>query len=117
MAYLAAAVIIVGIIGLLNLVLAFGVIRRLREHTVRLTAVEAGHGQSAEIMFGAGTTVQPFQAVTEDGMTLSRDGLTGRTLVSFFSRTAPPARSGCRSSSGMRRASRWPRPRRRGRGE
>lgn len=90
MAYLAAAVIIVGIIGLLNLVLTFGVIRRLREHTVRLTAIEAGHGQSAEIMFGAGTTVQPFQAVTEDGMTLSRDGLTGRTLVSFFSPDCTP---------------------------
>jgi len=90
MAYLAAAVIVVGIVGLLNLVLTFGVIRRLREHTVRFTAIEAGHGHSDPIMLGAGNTVQPFQAVTEDGVTFTRDGLAGRTLVSFFSPDCTP---------------------------
>ncbi|MEV4692212.1 TlpA disulfide reductase family protein [Micromonospora echinospora] len=92
MAYLAAAVIVVGIIGLLNLILAFGVIRRLREHTVRLTALEAGHGHNDQIMLGAGSTVAPFQAVTEDGVTVTRDGLTGRTLVAFFSPDCTPCR-------------------------
>ncbi|MDO3687525.1 TlpA disulfide reductase family protein [Micromonospora sp. C28ISP2-4] len=94
MAYLAAAVIVVGIIGLLNLVLALGVIRRLREHTVRLTALEAGHGHghSDGIMLGAGSAVQPFQAVTEDGVTVTRDGLAGPTLVAFFSPDCTPCR-------------------------
>ncbi|MGC4895253.1 TlpA disulfide reductase family protein [Micromonospora sp. DT31] len=92
MPYLAAAVTVVGIIGLLNLILTFGVIRRLREHTLRLTAVEAGHGHGDEIMLGAGNTVQPFQALAEDGATVSRDGLTGPTLVGFFSPGCAPCR-------------------------
>ncbi|MGA3526974.1 TlpA family protein disulfide reductase [Melissospora conviva] len=90
MAYLAAAVVVVGMIALLNLILAFGLIKRLREHTARLAVLEAGH--SSQIMLGAGESVQPFQAVAEDGAAVTRDGLTGRTLVGFFSPGCEPCR-------------------------
>ncbi|MGY3515353.1 TlpA family protein disulfide reductase [Micromonospora sp. PTRAS2] len=90
MAYLSAAVIVVGVIGLLNLILTFGLVKRLREHSERLAGLEAGHGD--QIMLQAGDTVGPFQAVTEDGVALTRDGLAGRTLVSFFSPGCAPCK-------------------------
>lgn len=87
MTYLEAAVLTVGLLCLLNLLLTFGVIRRLRQHTEhlnRLAPTELAPG------IGVGEAVGDFQTTTTTGETLSRTGLTGETLVGFFSPGCQP---------------------------
>jgi thiol-disulfide isomerase/thioredoxin len=81
--YLVAAVVIVGILCLLDLVLTYGVIRRLREHTEQLAQRPAT--PFPDIIIGAGSTVGAFTATTEDGESISADDLQVDTLVGFFS--------------------------------
>ncbi|GAB2947317.1 TlpA family protein [Micromonospora polyrhachis] len=88
MSYVWVGMVVVGLIGLLNLLLTFGVIRRLREHTEQLS--ELRHG--SDIILPAGATVGEFTADTIDGIRVSRDGLAGRTVVSFFSPHCAPCR-------------------------
>jgi Redoxin len=92
MGFLVAALVLVGALGMLNLVFTFGVIRRLREHTElfnRLgTGTAVGGGDSA--MTEAGGRIGEFAASTEDGEPVSRDLLAGSTLVGFFSPTCAP---------------------------
>ncbi|MDA0631857.1 TlpA disulfide reductase family protein [Nonomuraea sp. MCN248] len=83
--YLLAGVILVGLIGALNLILTFGVIRRLREHDRAL----AGHSAPDQGV-RVGGAVRGFTAVTVDGDPLTRAHLTGRTAVGFFSTTCAP---------------------------
>ncbi|GAA2355674.1 hypothetical protein Cme02nite_48410 [Catellatospora methionotrophica] len=83
MVYLTTAVILVGVIGMLNLVFTFGVVKRLREHTAELTELREHGGD--QIMLRAGATAGQFRAVATDGTAVARDELSGRTLVSFFS--------------------------------
>ncbi|MEV0597251.1 TlpA family protein disulfide reductase [Nonomuraea cavernae] len=83
--YLLAGVVLVGLIGALNLILIFGVIRRLREHEKAL-AVRPASDQILPI----GGAVGDFTAVTVDGDPLTRAHLTGRTAVGFFSTTCAP---------------------------
>ncbi|SEG72840.1 Thiol-disulfide isomerase or thioredoxin [Nonomuraea solani] len=63
-----------------NLFLTFGVIRRLREHTVRLAAIE----HPSESGLGVGAAVPDFHAATTEGSAVSladlRDAV---TVVSF----------------------------------
>jgi thiol-disulfide isomerase/thioredoxin len=87
--YVAAALLLLGALCLFNLVLIFGVIRRLREHTEALSGLSLVGGPS-EVILPAGSAVGPFVAVTVDGAAVSRDDLDGETLVGFF---AP----GCRN--------------------
>ncbi|GAB3141508.1 hypothetical protein GCM10027290_14370 [Micromonospora sonneratiae] len=88
MSYVLVAMVIVGLIGLFNLLLTFGVIRRLREHTEQLS--ELRHG--SDIILRAGATVGEFVADTTDGTQVSLDLLTGRTVVSFFSPHCAPCK-------------------------
>ncbi|MGY0233972.1 TlpA family protein disulfide reductase [Longispora urticae] len=90
MAFLAAAVILVGVLAALNLFLTFGVIRRLREHTRTLEELAGGgHG---DIMLAAGGAIGAFTATTTTGTTVSDTALSGPTLVGFFSPTCEPCK-------------------------
>jgi hypothetical protein len=81
MTYLVVA--FVGALCLLNLLLTFGVIRRLRVHTDLLS--RRGGGEQPTVMLGTGELVAEFETSTVDGRVLSRDRLSGSTLVAFFS--------------------------------
>jgi hypothetical protein len=85
MSYLTAAVLIVGVLCVLDLVLTFGIIRRLREHTELLSRRADGPRGSLDIVISPGQVVGDFAAVTTDGDPLSRAALTGQTLVAFVS--------------------------------
>ena len=63
MAILIAAVALVGVLCLLDLLLTFGVIRRLREHTDLLS----GLGQSQVLGLGKGKSPGTFSAMTTAG--------------------------------------------------
>jgi hypothetical protein len=80
-----AAVAVVGGLCLLDLLLTFGVIRRLREHTDMLTALNAAGGP-ARLALGlsAGDFPGAFSAVTTDGVPVN--GAAGLRVVAFFSR-------------------------------
>jgi hypothetical protein len=87
MAYLTAAVVLVGVLCVLDLVLTLGVIRRLRDHSDRLTKL-AEHPTAEypdpEIMAPKGSTVGGFSAVTTEGEAVALELLDGPTLVGFF---------------------------------
>jgi hypothetical protein len=98
MAFLVVAVVVVGLLGLVNLLFAFGVVRRLREHTELLDKLSnrpAG-GDAGPIMLPAGETVGEFETTTIDGERVTRDDLTGSTLVAVFS----PGCSACEAQMG-----------------
>ncbi|MEV6928529.1 hypothetical protein AB0M46_29135, partial [Dactylosporangium sp. NPDC051485] len=83
MSYLIAVVVLVGVVGLLNLVLTYGVIRRLREHTELLS------GGAAEAPWPApGTEIGAFAATTTAGRDLRTADLADGLQVGFF-------RTGC----------------------
>jgi thiol-disulfide isomerase/thioredoxin len=82
MPYLIAAVVVVGSLCVLNLMLTYGVIRRLREHATLLAQRPAG---MPDIIAGAGSVVGAFTATTVDGAELTADDLEPGTLVGFFS--------------------------------
>lgn len=75
------------VVGLLNLLVSAGIVRRLRELT-ELVRVQVGGplatGTTAP-MLGAGRTVGPFEANTTDGAAVGRALLSGVTLVGVFS--------------------------------
>jgi peroxiredoxin len=88
MVILSIAVVVVGALCLLNLVLTFGVIRRLREHTELLTQrIVDNAAAPGPIMLEPGATVGDFSVTTTNGVAVSRSDLTGRRLVGFFSPT------------------------------
>jgi hypothetical protein len=80
---LTAAVVVVGVIGVLNLLLTFGVIRRLREHTELIGTGGAG-ANTVSTMRRVGESIAPFDATTVAGDAISRDGLSGVTLIGVF---------------------------------
>jgi thiol-disulfide isomerase/thioredoxin len=85
MAYLTGAVVLVGLLCLLDLVLTLGVVRRLREHTSLLEqrrGLPAGFSEPPGVPVGE--TVGGFVASTAGGEPVSRELLAGRTLVGFF---------------------------------
>jgi thiol-disulfide isomerase/thioredoxin len=98
MAVLTAAVILVGILCVLDLLLTFGVIRRLRDHTETLSNLvrygassttgpapgTPGVGVATDIPV-VGTAVGEFTAATVDGEPVSTDSLTGTTAMVFLS--------------------------------
>jgi hypothetical protein len=80
MAILSAAVVVVGLLCLINLLLTFGVIRRLREHTEQL----AGFGQDIQVTdLAAGEVLAPFAVLDTTGEQLT--GPAGLRLIAFFS--------------------------------
>ncbi|MGN9843989.1 TlpA family protein disulfide reductase [Nonomuraea sp. H19] len=77
---------LMGTLTLLNLILTFGVIRRLREHTGLLSS------RGADTMATVGTTVADFAATTTDGEPITKEVLAGQTLVGFLSPTCGPCK-------------------------
>ncbi|GAA2600218.1 TlpA family protein [Dactylosporangium fulvum] len=89
MPFLAAAVVIVGLLCLLDLLLTVGVIRRLREHTEQLGQLSAAGGDSGSLPIGA--HVPQFEAGSIDGEPIGLDAADG-TVVGFFSTTCEPCK-------------------------
>jgi hypothetical protein len=81
MPILIAAVAVAGGLCLLDLLLTFGVIRRLREHTDIITAARNPTRQASAL--SAGELPGAFSAVTIDGAPVS--GAAGLQLVAVFS--------------------------------
>ncbi|MFB1046828.1 TlpA family protein disulfide reductase [Streptomyces chrestomyceticus] len=86
MSILVAAVTLVGLLALLNLILMLGVLKRLREHTERL-AYPMGRPSLSK-----GAQVGEFAVMTVDGESLCREQLSVETLVGFFSPTCGPCK-------------------------
>lgn len=81
MAILTVAVVIAIVLCLINLVLIFGIIRRLREHTALLS--EQAHADLPVTGLGTGDTPPSFTVTTTEGRVAT--GPAGLRLVAFFS--------------------------------
>ncbi|TWD82828.1 hypothetical protein FB561_3972 [Kribbella amoyensis] len=94
--FLTALVIVVGIVGVLNLLLLFGVVRRLKEHDQAIANIPYGPLQSppADSMRAPGSEVDEFTALSTDGVPVTKDSLTTETLVGFFSVSCAPCVEG-----------------------
>jgi thiol-disulfide isomerase/thioredoxin len=90
MALLVAAVTFVGLLGLLDLALTIGVVRRLREHSALLG--RRSPFPLGEAIAPAGGTIGDFAALSADGEPVRRDLLADRTLVGFFAPDCAPCR-------------------------
>jgi len=80
MAILVAAIGLVGLLCLADLLLTFGVIRRLREHTEQLAGLRGQDAPVTGLPYGA--TPEPFTALTASGERLH--GPAGLRVVAFF---------------------------------
>lgn len=87
MPYLVAAVLALGALGLLNLLLTVGVVRRLRQLAAAPGALPPG---LPDAVLPVGSTVTDFSSTTVDGLTVSRRDLDDGTLVGFFSPGCEP---------------------------
>lgn len=87
--------VVVGVIATLNLLLTLGVVRRLREHSERLStlATSGVDGTPGELPLSPGERPSEFTAITVDGQEISLSTLTSRrTLVGFFMADCPPCK-------------------------
>ena len=90
MTLLAVAVAVVGVLCLIDLVLTLGVVRRLRDHTSRLTAMNAAALDiPSDALRAPGTPVDPFTVTDIDGVDRSLGDLAEPTLVAFFAPDCP----------------------------
>ncbi len=87
MPVLMAVVALLGTLCTLNLVLTLGVVKRLREHTEMLGAM-----QEYPVRLDVGEEVGEFATSTTLGEPLVRDLLSGPALFGFFSPTCEPCR-------------------------
>jgi hypothetical protein len=76
--------VLVGVLSVLNLLLTFGVIRRLREHGQLIADAGIGDGGRGAPTLPVGQRVAEFSGTTTDGIPVSRDLLSGHTLVAFL---------------------------------
>ena len=81
MAILGAAIVVVGLLCLTDLLLTFGVIRRLREHTEKLAGMHSQDPPVSDLAIGEAPA--PFTASGIDGDSLT--GPAGLRMVAFFS--------------------------------
>lgn len=80
MSFITAALILVGLLGVINLALIFGVIRRQREHTELLSRNLAGEPATRGVL-PPGKRPSTFSATTVDGEPVAAQGL---ALVGFL---------------------------------
>jgi len=91
MGFLIAGMILVGFIGIVNLIFAIGVVRRLREHSVQLANMGTGVGGNSHLRaLPIGEEVGEFETTTVDGVPLNRDMMADETMVAFFGATCKP---------------------------
>jgi thiol-disulfide isomerase/thioredoxin len=84
MSFTVALVVLVGLLTVLNLALTVGVIRRLREHTERLSNRPA-RSSGPKVIAQPGEHAKPFAAVTVDAEQVSEAELVGApTLIGAF---------------------------------
>jgi hypothetical protein len=81
------AVIIVGLVSLANLLLAFGIIRRLREHSELIAQGSLDPAEVKVLRLAAGSAPAGFTATTADGRLLTN--ARGFSVVAFFSVACP----------------------------
>jgi thiol-disulfide isomerase/thioredoxin len=85
MVYLTAAVVLVGLLGLANLLLLVGVVRRLRKLSAQLPEMVNGPEP--------GEKIPSFTALTSEGDPISAESLMGTpALIGFFSPSCAPCR-------------------------
>jgi thiol-disulfide isomerase/thioredoxin len=90
MTLLAVAVAVVGVLCLIDLVLTLGVVRRLRDHSSRLTAMNAAALDiPSDALRAPGSPVDPFTATDIDGVDRSLGDLAEPSLVAFFAPDCP----------------------------
>jgi hypothetical protein len=87
MVVLVAAVVLIGLLAVANLVLTFGVIRRLREHTELFGRMGP---MNAPTMLSSGSRVGEYTATTLDGAQVSSADGGGHQLVGFLSLGCQP---------------------------
>ncbi|MFC3452128.1 TlpA family protein disulfide reductase [Amycolatopsis speibonae] len=93
MPILTAAVVLVGLLCVLDLLLSFGIIRRLREQNETLKNVQQKSGVDQQIALPAGATIGAFSTTTVGGAELSIADIDGsRALVGFFSPNCEPCK-------------------------
>ena len=87
MAILTAAVVLVGVLVLFDLLLTLGLIKRVRTHAETLDkVVNAAPAQVLEPgQLPVGTAVSEFTATTSDGLEVSRESFADGAVVGFFS--------------------------------
>src|SRR4051794_27751864 len=85
---LAVLLVVVGALAVANLLLTFGVIRRLREHTEQLAERPAGGRR--ELVIGVGAAPDDFVAMTTAAEPVSRASIAGGQLVGFFTPGCAP---------------------------
>lgn len=85
MAYLTAAVVLVGVLCVLDLLLTFGVVRRLREHTTQLAGLAGGGLSMPATIAAAGERIGEFSAATVDGAAVNSSAIQPGTVVVFLS--------------------------------
>lgn len=84
MPYLVAAVILLGVLVIIDLILTLGVIQRLREHARLLTQALEDHEGVRDFMLPTGSPLPELRATTVDGTPAPADG---PLLIGFFSST------------------------------
>jgi hypothetical protein len=85
MSYLTAAVIGVGVLGLVNLWLIVAMARRLRQHSQLLARQARPPGPPSPVSLPPGTPVPKFSVTTVSGAVVSTADLLGeRSLIGFF---------------------------------
>lgn len=93
MIYLTIAMVLIGLIASANLLLTFGVIRRLREHTTEISSLRRqGSDLGNDVAAPAGTAVARFTATDDEGRSVGAEIPTGRWLVGFFSPDCTPCK-------------------------
>ncbi|MHA3703104.1 TlpA disulfide reductase family protein [Jatrophihabitans sp. YIM 134969] len=89
MAVLVAVVVVLAVALCINLVLTFGVVRRLQDHETRLArgvvAAATPWAPEPAMSIADGGTVHPFMALSSEDEPVTREGLSGPTLVAFLS--------------------------------
>jgi len=82
MEFLVAALVLVGALVVVDLVLTFGVIRRLREHSTLIGQALEGTERVADFMLPKGSRLPELNATTVDGAAAPDSG---PLLIGFFS--------------------------------
>ncbi len=86
------AIAVLFVILLLNLLLTLGVLRRLKEHEQTLSNMNHSHEGVTVAGIKEGEVLEPFEAVSLDGVLLTESSGTAGALVGFFLRGCAPCK-------------------------
>lgn len=87
------AITLIGLLAAVNLLLTFGVIRRLRQQTTELASLgRRDDGAWGDVAVSPGTAIAEFAATDDAGRPVGAEILTGPRLVGFFSPDCQPCK-------------------------